>query len=271
MNKGVSSLVPTALEAKKAAAGLQFGETAIGSSGVGSDEGSTSTDSSVATEDSYIELPEAKDDTDQSGSGAAGMSASGSAAEELAKLTEELEEYKDKAEELLEDLIEMAGDPAKLCDSATLSAKLADIHENSNDMLDVLEEMNDAGYINDTKMNNWRCNVVLKMKETVDDFIADGVQQYCQAYTNQLQATQYVDSCKAAMSANSNVDCSPVITTANNYINAYNALQDPFHKEMIKPVKTFEFKLGSVKGLSEMLNKGEPADVDSCKAETQDD
>ncbi|NLO92188.1 MAG: hypothetical protein GX410_09405 [Elusimicrobia bacterium] len=270
MNKGTSSLVPTALEARKAAAGVQFGETSIGSAGVGASgaEDATSTDISVPTEDSYVELPDPKDNTDQSG-GASGMSASGSAAEELAKMTEKLKDYKDKAEELLEDLVEMAGDPEKLCNSTTLSSKLAEIHENSNDMLELLGDMNDAGYINDTKMNNWRCNVVLKMKETVDTFISDGVQKYCQAYSNQKQATQYVESCQAAMSANHNVDCSPVVTVANNYINAYNSLIEPFTKQSLKPVKDFESKLGSVKGLSEMLNEGEAAE--SCAAETQKD
>lgn len=271
MNKGTGSLVPTALEARKAAAGVQFGETAVGSSSIGASgsEDSTSTDQSVPEDESYVELPDAEDDTEDSGASSSGMSSSGSAAEELAKMTEKLKDYKDKAEELLEDLIEMAADPEKLCDSTTLSTTLADIHENSNDMLDLLEEMNDAGYITDTKMNNWRCNVVLKMKETVDTFISDGVQKYCQAYVNYKQATQYVENCHAQKSANSSIDCSQLETMANSYIDTYNELNDPFIKEDLKPVKVFEAKFGSVKGLSEMLNEGEAAE--SCAAETQED
>lgn len=275
MNKGTSSLVPTALEARKSAAGAQFGEERIVSSGVGAgaEENSDSTDFSMPSEDSYFEVPDEKDDTSGLSSSAPGMSGATATPEDLAKMTEELTERKDKAEELLEELIDMAKEPDKLC-PAGYAEKIADIDENANDMLDLLEEMNDAGYMDDTRFNNWRCNVIFKMKETVHTFANDRVVPFCKAYLEQKAATEMYNKTCSVICAQCydlyNVCANTLKPQATAAADSYNNEQEVFASTGIPPVQIFEARLGSVTGLKAMLNaKGDEAD--SCPADTQKD
>jgi len=238
-------------ELAKARSDVKFGETPVAGSG-SSLLGDTGGASGAASDgDAYeTEMPEAPSDTSTASSPAGGGAATGEA-EELAAMAQTLKDLVKESQDLLQELLDTAADPAKLCAEGAMAGILETFSEKSNEIIEHLDKMGEARAMTPAKVANWKCNVVMQMLDVVSTFTTDTVGAYCEKYNEKEMRTKQFNSC-ANQGSYASYCYSQVGPSYNAAITNWNNAQAPF-VEAQKPILEFKSQLGTTIGLNTLL------------------